>query len=283
MPVFNAANFTFDANLYNGGMFSGVSYSTDRVVFDSFSLSDGTSMICTDIVDSGPTREIIGGKIPRGDGEYVTAAYFRERKITASGWCKAASAAALDTLLDTIRKSLRNREANLDITDAAGTARRFVATCTNYDQMFAGRSGYDITICPWVAEFTCKVPFGYSRNYGSSFLTINASPTTMAANPGGDYKAYPVVTLTFTAASSVTAIDINNVTTGDDISYSGSVAANDIFIFDGEKKTVTKNGTAVDFSGSFITLEPQGNSVVFTITATSFSASTTIAYKTVYL
>ena len=37
----------------------------------------------------------------------------------------------------------------------AGTAKRFVATCVNYEEMFADRQGYHITVCPWKARFTC--------------------------------------------------------------------------------------------------------------------------------
>jgi hypothetical protein len=280
VPAYNS--FLYDGNLYDGGMFAGASSSTDRVVFDAFSLSDNTTLVCSAIEDSGPTREIVGGNIPRGDGQYVTGAYFRERTVVVSGWVKAATAAAMDTLLDTVRKALRNREANLDLTDAAGTVRRFVATCDNYDQLFAGRQYYHVTICPFVARFRCKVPFGFSRGYASASQIVAASPSTIGANPGGDYKTFPVITLNFSSASSVTSIDLNNVTTGEDIAYSGTAAANDIFVFDGEQKTVTKNGTAVDFSGAFLTLEPRDNSVVLTMNGT-FSVNVTVAYRSCYL
>src|SRR4051794_3316108 len=105
----------FNTALLNGGTTIATVYSTDRIVFEDFSLSDGTVMILTDLEDSGPTREIEGDSVPRGNGLYVTADYFRERKLTARGYVKAASASAMATQLDTIRESLRAREGALDV------------------------------------------------------------------------------------------------------------------------------------------------------------------------
>jgi hypothetical protein len=62
----------------------------------------------------------------------------------------------------------------------------------------------------------------------------------------------------------------------------GCVSA-DAFIFDGETKTVTKNGTAVDFTGSFLTLAVGANLVSTTVTGTSFSLDMTSKYRATYL
>ncbi len=98
--------------------------------FEDFSLSDGTVMILTELLDSGATREIVGGNVPRGDGQFITEAYYRERTIIARGIVKKDTAATLDAYLDTIRKSLRAREGNLDIIDNNGTAKRYIARWT---------------------------------------------------------------------------------------------------------------------------------------------------------
>src|ERR1700687_306841 len=69
----------------------------------------------------------------------------------------------------------------------------------------------------------------------------------------------------------------------EEIQYSGTIVAGDALAFDGEQCSVTKNGTAVNFSGSFPFLEPGGNNIKFTITATSFSATATVKAKDTYL
>ncbi len=94
----------------------------------------------------------------------------------------------------------------------------------------------------------------------------------------------PTVTIVnFISASAVTAVSVTNSTTGESNTYTGSVAANDILEFDGEQKTVKKNGTAVAFSGSFPSLDVGGNLMSVGVTGAVFSAEATIKYKTTYL
>src|SRR4051812_29298613 len=99
----------FGSRMYGGGSTIAEMFSTDRVVFEGLSLSDGSEIVLTGLEDSGPTREVVGDSVPRGDGMFITADYFRERKITAQGYVKAATKAAMATKLDLIRKTLRTR------------------------------------------------------------------------------------------------------------------------------------------------------------------------------
>src|SRR5688572_2770884 len=100
----------FNTGLFNGGVTNNTVLSTDRIVFDGFSLSDGTTMVLSEVTDSGPLRELPGGRVPRGHGEYLTGDYFRSRVLEARGVVLVASLSALDTQLDTIRKRLSKRE-----------------------------------------------------------------------------------------------------------------------------------------------------------------------------
>src|SRR4051794_19920789 len=95
-------SFLFGSNLFGPGSSIATVYSTDRIVFDDFSLSDGSVVVLTQLEDSGPTRDIIGDNVPRGDGMFITNAFFRERKIVAKGFVKKSTAALLDAELDTI-------------------------------------------------------------------------------------------------------------------------------------------------------------------------------------
>lgn len=273
----------FNTGMLNGGTTIATVYSTDTLVFENFSLSDGSTMIMTDLIVSGPTREIVGGPMPRGDGQYVTADYFREYTIEARGIVKMGTLALLDAQIDTIKKKLRTREGNLDYIDGNGTVKRFIATVDNFEEMFAARQRYHVTICPFVIRFKCMTPFGKSRTITSTSLSITSSPTVQSVVNAGTYKAQPIVTLLFSAASSVTVVNIANTTKGESIQYSGSVAANDILVFNSEQKTVTKNGTAVDFTGAFPSVDPGGNLMTVTITATSFTAYTTFTHRDTYL
>ena len=274
--------FQWNTMMYNGSPLGATVYSSDLVVFDSFSLADNVNTFCANIIDSGPKRDLIDGPTPRADGQYLIADYWRQKDVEVTGVVKAADAASLNAYLDTMRKGLRKRAANLDLT-RNGVVRRFVATLTNAEQLFAARQPWNITVCPFKAVFTCETPFGTDRDYSNTSQSITSSPTTLTAENLGTIKTQPVVLLVFDAASSVTVVDLTNATTGEEIKYTGSCAANDVLVFDSEMKTVTKNGTAVDYAGSFPTLDAGSNNVKFTVTATSFTAQATVKWKNAYL
>ena len=287
--IYNAK--IWNANLWGGGQYSVPQYSTDTLAFyDStgayFSLSDNSAMILTDLRINGPTREIIGGNVPRDHGQYVNADYFRETVIEAEGIAKKSTAATLDAFLDTIKKNLRHREGFLDVIDTNSTVKRFVATMDSFDALFP-RERYHITKCPWKARFRCKTPFGRSRDYNDEMSTLTSSPTNITIDHAGTIRALPVIIMIFDSASSVTVVNVKRVnaagTTLEEVEYSGSISAADVLRFDSEEKTVTKNGTAVDYTGSFLTAEPGSNIFKFTITGSSFSAPTTVKWKTTYL
>lgn|SRR3990167_852099 len=275
----------FNERQFNGGLLSEV-LSTNLIVFDGFSISDGTIMICTDLLDSGPTREIISGRVPRDDGEYVNADYWREKTIVAKGIIIRSTSTLLEAYLDTVRKNLRTRGANLDITRNS-VVRRYVATLEGMDQLFAERQRYHVTICPWTATFLCKTPFSKARAYTSGTETTSVSPTTVTVINNGTYKAKSTVYVIFSAASSVTVVNIKRTnaagTVLEEIEYSGTIAAGDAVIFDGEDRTVKKNGTQVAYTGSFLFADPGSSLFKLTITGTSFTVDYSVNIKDTFL
>ena len=97
-PLFNGP--IFNDVIFNGADSGAGAFSTDKLVFEDFSISDTTNMLMQELRINGPTREIIGGPVPRDHGQYVNADYFRENTIEAFGIVKASTAAALDAYLD---------------------------------------------------------------------------------------------------------------------------------------------------------------------------------------
>lgn len=276
----------YNTRQYNGGRVLQASFSTNLAVFGGFSISDGVYMIVTDLLDSGPTREIVGGRVPRDDGEYVTADYWREKVIEVAGIVKDTTSVLLDARLETIRKNLRTREANLDITRGT-VVRRYVATLSNMDELFAARERWHITFCPFRARFICKVPFAKARSYTDYTETLTVSPSSISIENVGTYKSKPSIIMIFTAVNTVTVVNVKRVdssgTTLEEIEYSGTIAVGDVLEFSSESLYVKKNGTSVQYVGSFLTTEVGTNIYKFTVTATSFSADTTIKYKQTFL
>ena len=278
-PLFNAA-------LFNGGNAADAGFSSDLVVFEGFSLSDNASIVCTNLIDSGPTREIIGARVPRGDGEYINGDFWRQKVIEVRGFVKKDSAEELDMYLDTIRKNLREREGFLDIT-RHGTARRFIGTLINAEELFADRQGYHITFCPFVAKFLCKTPFGMDRTYTTSTFTFDSSPRNETIQNIGTIEAQPVFIFIFDSATSITAVNIKRLDsegdTVEEIEFADSIAAGDILKFDSENKTVMLNGENVVYTGSFPELDIGSNTIQLSVTGSSFSATTTVKFKNRYL
>ena len=166
MPSLNT--FQLNTGLLNGASTLDTVYSTDLVVFDGFSLADNSSMITQQLLDSGPNRVLIGEDIPREDGKFLLADYWRERIIEVRGYAKKS------TKEDTGRLSRHNpQETRWAVQEPRhhpfehgrddDYVRRFVATLQNPEQLFAARQGYHITICPFLARFVCRTPFATNR------------------------------------------------------------------------------------------------------------------------
>jgi phage-related protein len=284
--------FQYNTALYNGSDERSVDPSTDLVVFDGFSLNDQSSTFTTGLVESAPSREVIGGNVPRGDGMYTNADYWRKKVIEVRGIVSKSSRTLLEQYLDTMRKALRERDQNLDITrtDDAGatiTVRRYTATLINPEELFSAREGYHTTTCPFVARFECRTPFAEDTAYTVVSETITVSPTNKIVENLGSIEGMPIVSLTFDSATDVTVVNVKRIdadgTTLDEIEYSGTVAANDVLKFDSETKTVKKNGTEVNYTGGFPVLDTGSNIIRVTITGVSFSAVANYKHKNRYL
>ena len=109
----------------------------------------------------------------------------------------------------------------------------------------------------------------------------------MTVTNDGTYKAKSVIYIVFSAASSVTVLNIKRYDSDlvqiEEIEYSGTAAAGDVFEFDGENRTVKKNGTQVAYTGSFLFADPGANQFKLTVTGTSFTADYTVKFKDTYL
>jgi hypothetical protein len=282
--LFGTKLFNGFGSLLNGGNTAATVYTTDSVAFEGVSLNDGTNIVLTRHPLKGPSRSVLGGDIPRDDGQYMTGSYFRETEIILEGYLKAASKSAMATLIDSLCLTLSTQEGNLDIVEDDGTVKRFAATCVNYADQFAGRAFYHLTIVPFTLRFTCKVPFGKARGYTSYYTGLTTSGNQSVVN-GGTYKSKPVFILNFSAASGVTAVEIENTTTGESITYTDpvAIAAGDILEFDAEMIRVRKNGVEADYGGTFPKLETGVNVIAVTVTGTSFQAGLTTKFRTTYI
>ena len=91
----------------------------------------------------------------------------------------------------------------------------------------------------------------------------------------------PVITLTFSTASSVSKLEF--LANGEKVSISHAIIAGDVVVIDTENMQVTINGAIVDYTGIFPTFGIGANVYDIEITSTSHNYSVKIDYYKLYI
>lgn len=269
----------WNAGLYGG---SGIGYevfSTDFIVANALSLSDNVSIVCVDYKESMAQRDIDETPVPLADGSHLNSMYERSKIIKSYHQLTAVSGVALEEYIDTLKKNITVQELNLDITHPSRSARRYIATLRNPEAILEDRERWDVDTSPLVLEWLCHEGFGTDRAYTTAVDSFTSSPDTTIVENTGTAKAKPVYVCVFSAATSITALQIGSDTSGANIKYTGTINAGDALVFDGETQQVTLNGTAVTFTGSFVDLLIGFNTLRVTVTGTSFTMAMTVKWK----
>jgi hypothetical protein len=280
----------FGTHLFNGNNIESA-FSTDLAVFDGFSLNDENGyMICSGLHDPPATRELSGDDIPRGHGMFLNGAWYRKGKIVLKGTLIRDSAANFKTYMDTVKKNLSGTQKFLDITEN-GVVRRYVATLSNPESLFPMREHYNVTWLPWTAQFECRSPFASDRNYTTSSLVLTDASQNLSFVQAGSAPSECVVVCIVGSATDVDTITVQRIDPADglvkeEIEYTGTVTAGDVFVFDGEQKKVFKNSVEVGYLGGHLTLPVASHLIKVTPSGVGtpvFSMSVTAKRKNKYL
>lgn len=255
----------------------------DDLEFNGVSLQDSSHISSVIQAFSTPSRELVTFRTPRDDGGGWNGDYFRERRIKVSGIIKKSTSALLETEIDNFKRYMTAAQGNLDL-KVNSEVRRIVATLENPQDMFARREGYHITFTPFDMTFLALEPMWHALDYTSETyedITNLSYPEDIEVT--GSYKANPVIIILLQSASSVTDITFTNSTNGNVIALSSSFSAGDAIIIDSENKSVTINGTEVDYDGIFPKLEVGTNEFTIDTTGSSVEFTATVKYKPTYL
>lgn len=80
----------------------------DNIVFDGFSLNNGSTIICNRInYDDQGDIALNSFDYPRNDGGGILSRFYRKRNITAQFTLKADNAEAFNTLIDNFKKGIK--------------------------------------------------------------------------------------------------------------------------------------------------------------------------------
>lgn len=257
---------------------------TDDIVFNNFGLQNSTYVV-SDIQISMPDRELNIAKIPALDGEIFNSEYFRRKDITLTGRLFKSSQSALETEIDLFKKAMSKAEGNLDIAlVTGGTKRRYKATLQNPNSVFAGRRHSDISSVPFTLHFLAHKGLAEDIDFTNSPIAMTSKTISTVLYNTGTFEAQLWLYLIFTTVTAISAVKIENKTTGETIEITTSIASGNVLQIDGIERTVDLDGTTKDFDGFFPSLAVGENLIDITLTGTSATAvSVTAKYKNRYL
>lgn len=111
---------------------------------------------------------------------------------------------------------------------------------------FLNSSGKDNLSALKVKEFDLNFiipdPFEYFVQKLRSKQTISATPTTFTVTVNGNAISLPKITIT-NSSSNISSFTIQNLTTGQALSYTGTLITGDDLILDSDNSSVTNDGT----------------------------------------
>lgn len=252
----------------------------------SFQNFDGrVGIVTTDIDDQSiPTINAPVYTIAHANQSRIPTVTFPNRIIKISGYVQGSTLIDLDNRIDSFKYALLGQYKNLDI-DYAGATRRYTATMTACD---INRPG-GLLYAKFNVEFTATQPFGQS--------IVNTTALNATGRTAGSYTDVvtflgtapyqkPIITITLTAVSSTGSQTMNfgNNANGQQISVTRSTwATSDQLIIDTFNKTVTVNGTAVDYSGAFPEFPPGVQTFGYSDSFTSRTLTENVVYGQLFL
>ena len=178
--------------------------------------------------------------------------------------------------LDNIKKTLGTETEHQLILDVINT-RYFNAILDDFDGDFTAPACWEGSL-----SFICPDPLAYSTTETSSDFNIDADPDTITETVGGTAITKPVWTLTAGETLSDVTIKLENVTTGEELQWTGSLVDEDELEIDCKYWTVKKNSvSAMTITGEFPRLIAGSNSIK--VTALSTTGTLNITYRDAYL
>lgn len=203
---------------------------------------------------------------------------YPSKTIRIAGTIHGSTQANLDDRIDTFKGYFNGKDKNLDITYGSST-RRYIATVNSLTvsrQQKALFAAFEI-------QFICTQPFGVNTTATTILSLANSTTATYTVTPtiaGTAPYQLPVVTITLDALTGTgDYVQISNDNNGQTmILYGLGLTAGDVIIIDCVNRSVTVNGTEVDFTGTFLELEPGANSLTYTDGFTTRTVDIGIVY-----
>lgn len=188
------------------------------------------------------------------------------KTVAISGFIIGSSQADLDSRIDTFKGYFIGKNKNLDITYGSGV-RRYIATVPK-DRIKIDRPDGTKKWAPFTIEFVCTEPFGLDTTPTSLFSVAGHTSASYTATPtvGGNVEGQlPIFTITINSLTGTgDYVQVSNDANNQALLIIGQGLANgDVLIIDCEQRIVTLNGDEIDYSGTFLELDPGTASITY--------------------
>ncbi len=226
-----------------------------QVLFDSLNINDNVNYFLTLLNHEGsPASELDVQKIARSNESTLLRKGFRTKIIQASVTVIDTTLEALDSRLDTFKKTIEGQDKNLDVDFASGT-RRYI--CTGFISSVDRKPRQAVINL----RFECYKATGEDTTATTTTKSgKTTTPYTDTLAVGGSAPAQPIITITLNSftGTSLRWMKFKNVDTGEAVLITASDwAGSDSIIINCETMIVTKNGVAIAYNG-FVPTFPVG-------------------------
>lgn len=244
------------------------------VYFDDGKLFDGGNdqTILTDIADVSeftPVNRYRGQtlKPARREGSRIPRMYLEEKQVKVSGMVIGSTAINARSSIDTFNSIVQTQKIKFNEDQELKDIYLFD------DRLIQGHLSdikIDMKAVLKVMEFdlkySCPEPFFRDINKTRSANDISTSPASFTVTNSGNVLARPVITISATGGS-ITSLTLENLTSGQKLSYSGTISTGTALVIDTVNLTVENDGTGdlANFTGDTdMHLDPGDNEFKFT-------------------
>lgn len=197
--------------------------------------------------------------VARKPGVIIPGSEHGEKTIALSGKVYGTTQTAARTAFDAMLQAMGNAERDLYLYD--DRFHRVYLDSQDHEYIAALR------VMKFSLRFNTQSPFAYSLQKYRSQQAISSSPTTWTITNNGSVYTKPKISFVAGGAD-ITSLSIENLTTGQVWSWTGTVVAGNTLIVDFEEGTVLNNSVdSVQYSvGDFpqFRIDPGANQIKFT-------------------
>lgn len=231
---------------------------TSLIFYGAKSPSTGYVMQATDTTE-GIIAEFVGDDnmpdirtneypLAHADGQKFVSSYWGAKDIKVVGVIKSVTASGLDGQVDNFKLNLYPRAIG-NLVVGRGTGDR--AYPAYVKSVIIQRDSVDITRVPFEVMFTCEQGFGQEPSYEAvtTFSGITAGSFQFNVLTSGTAPFTPKIQFNTVAASQLGNVSMQNLASGDIITFARAFAAGDLMVIDTDNQTVQVGGSGITYSG----------------------------------